>query len=219
MVIIRLHTDVKDENTVGGRYNAIGKEKFTQGILGPPAGPLQTPTSSVPKPQAAVDVKEKLKHILGQLKKLLDYPVRTLLNKDKLSVNKSVIEFNNPIIGGFKKSSQNSGSGGSFDTSDADERGESFSEPLLHSRNKALSIQQVSSEHLALIVDGEYLLKIFGDGDAERLFVLLAKLCKSVIACRVSPEQKRLLVRLIKRGVSPQPITLAIGGIHLCVVI
>ena len=213
MVIIRLHTDAKDENNIGSRYNAIGKEKFAQRILEPPVLPLQEQVRSLPKPATAtVDVKDKLKLILSQLKKLLDYPVRTLQNKDKVSVNKSVIEFNNPITGSFKNESHNSGGSGSFDAEDG---GLNFSEPLLNSPNRALSIQQVSSEHLALIVDGEYLLKIFGDGDAERLFVMLAKLCKSVIACRVSPEQKRLLVRLIKRGVSPQPITLAIGGRNL----
>jgi len=32
-----------------------------------------------------------------------------------------------------------------------------------------------------------------------------------VIACRVSPEQKRLMVRLVKRGVYPRPVTLSIG--------
>ncbi len=40
------------------------------------------------------------------------------------------------------------------------------------------------------------------------MLLSLAMLCKSVIACRVSPEQKRLLVRLVKRGVFPTPVTL-----------
>lgn len=65
------------------------------------------------------------------------------------------------------------------------------------------------SQHLALIVDGDTLLKVFGDSSAERLFFRLAQLCGVVLACRVSPEQKRLMVRLVKKHTSS--ITLAIG--------
>ena len=39
----------------------------------------------------------------------------------------------------------------------------------------------------------------------------LARLAKVVVACRVSPAQKRLLVRLVKKRIHPKPITLAIG--------
>eukprot|EP01034_Spumella_vulgaris_P026143 gene26144-32677_t len=73
------------------------------------------------------------------------------------------------------------------------------------------TLSQLSSEHLALIVDGDTLVKILGDEETERLFLSLAMLCRSVIACRVSPEQKRLVVRLVKRGVTPTPVTLSIG--------
>jgi magnesium-transporting ATPase (P-type) len=64
---------------------------------------------------------------------------------------------------------------------------------------------------LALIVDGDTLLKIFGDKQLEKLFLQLGRICRSVIACRVSPEQKRLVVRLVKRGVESRPVTLSIG--------
>ena len=43
------------------------------------------------------------------------------------------------------------------------------------------------------------------------MLLTLGGMCKSVIACRVSPAQKRLIVRLVKRGVVPTPVTLAIG--------
>lgn len=43
------------------------------------------------------------------------------------------------------------------------------------------------------------------------MLLTLGSMCKSVIACRVSPAQKRLIVRLVKRGVVPTPVTLAIG--------
>ena len=43
------------------------------------------------------------------------------------------------------------------------------------------------------------------------MLLALGSMCKSVVACRVSPAQKRLIVRLVKRGVVPTPVTLAIG--------
>jgi len=82
---------------------------------------------------------------------------------------------------------------------------------MLHKPSQAPSLDQLTSDHLALIVDGETLLKIFGDAETEKLFLSVATICKSVIACRVSPEQKRLMVRLVKRGVYPRPVTLSIG--------
>lgn len=52
---------------------------------------------------------------------------------------------------------------------------------------------------------------MLGNPEAERMLLTLGSMCKSVIACRVSPAQKRLIVRLVKRGVVPTPVTLAIG--------
>ncbi|CAM9311359.1 unnamed protein product [Heterosigma akashiwo] len=39
----------------------------------------------------------------------------------------------------------------------------------------------------------------------------VASLCNTVIACRVSPKQKALLVGMVKKYISPTPVTLAIG--------
>ena len=46
--------------------------------------------------------------------------------------------------------------------------------------------------------------------DALRLLDI-AQRCRVVVACRVSPSQKALLVRLVKKNVVPRPVTLAIG--------
>lgn len=72
-------------------------------------------------------------------------------------------------------------------------------------------LENLTSEHLALIVDGDILSKLLGNLHAEKMLLILARICRSVLACRVSPEQKRLLVRLVKKGVYPHPITLSIG--------
>ena len=83
-------------------------------------------------------------------------------------------------------------------------------------------LDNVKSEHLALIMDGDILSKLLGNVHAENMLLILARLCRSVVACRVSPEQKRLLVRLVKRGGQPSPITLAIGDgandVAMCVI-
>lgn len=81
-----------------------------------------------------------------------------------------------------------------------------------HSVTSSNPLQDVQTDHLALIVDGPSLGRIFGDWEMERLLLRVARLCKSVVACRVSPAQKRMLIRLVKKGVKhPKPITLAIG--------
>lgn len=45
----------------------------------------------------------------------------------------------------------------------------------------------------------------------ERELLEIARQCKAVVACRLSPLQKAQVVRLVKHGVSPSPLTLAIG--------
>lgn len=82
--------------------------------------------------------------------------------------------------------------------------------PLLE-KPADLTVDRITSEHLGLVVDGNTLLNIFGHPENEVIFLTVAKMCKTIIACRVSPEQKRLLVRLVKRGVFPRPLTLSIG--------
>ncbi|EKX38131.1 hypothetical protein GUITHDRAFT_43842, partial [Guillardia theta CCMP2712] len=75
-------------------------------------------------------------------------------------------------------------------------------------------------EH-CLIVDGKALLEIMRaqeekDASSDSLdlmlsFLDLAKKCKAVVACRVSPDQKRQIVAMVKHNVKPYPMTLAIG--------
>ena len=89
--------------------------------------------------------------------------------------------------------------------------GRSGRPPVIDRPVASPALDQLTSDHLALIVDGETLMKIFGDPASESLLLTICKICKSVIACRVSPEQKRLMVRLVKRGIHPRPVTLSIG--------
>ncbi|KAG0249610.1 hypothetical protein BG011_009101 [Mortierella polycephala] len=63
-------------------------------------------------------------------------------------------------------------------------------------------------EPLALIIDGKTLGYAL-EKDVEMVFLDLAVLCKAVICCRVSPLQKALVVKLVKRNL--KSILLAIG--------
>ena len=70
------------------------------------------------------------------------------------------------------------------------------------------------ASRVALIVDGYTLAIIMDSEDMEALFFKVSRLCRVVLACRVSPEQKRLLVRMIKLGerlATGVPVTLSIG--------
>ena len=62
---------------------------------------------------------------------------------------------------------------------------------------------------LALIIDGKSLEFALED-DIKMTFLELAVMCKAVIACRVSPLQKALVVKLVKNNVEGA-VTLAIG--------
>ncbi|KAI8324877.1 phospholipid-translocating P-type ATPase [Martensiomyces pterosporus] len=66
----------------------------------------------------------------------------------------------------------------------------------------------IDFESLALIIDGRSL-DFALEKDVELLFLELATLCKAVICCRVSPLQKALVVKLVKRR--KKAILLAIG--------
>ncbi|KAG0289913.1 hypothetical protein BGZ98_003648 [Dissophora globulifera] len=63
-------------------------------------------------------------------------------------------------------------------------------------------------EPLALIIDGKTL-GFALEKDIEKVFLELAVLCKAVICCRVSPLQKALVVKLVKKNL--KAILLAIG--------
>ena len=63
-------------------------------------------------------------------------------------------------------------------------------------------------ETLALVIDGKSLTYAL-EKDLEKIFLELAVMCKAVICCRVSPLQKALVVKLVKRNL--KAILLAIG--------
>ncbi|KMU85364.1 calcium transporting ATPase [Coccidioides immitis H538.4] len=63
-------------------------------------------------------------------------------------------------------------------------------------------------ETLALVIDGKSLTFAL-ERDMEKLFLDLAVQCKAVICCRVSPLQKALVVKLVKRHL--KSLLLAIG--------
>ncbi|KAI0013991.1 phospholipid-translocating P-type ATPase [Xylariaceae sp. FL0662B] len=66
----------------------------------------------------------------------------------------------------------------------------------------------VEMDTLALVIDGKSLTYAL-EPDMEKLFYDLAVMCRAVICCRVSPLQKALVVKLVKKF-SPE-ILLAIG--------
>ncbi|KAH8704685.1 hypothetical protein GQ44DRAFT_507624 [Phaeosphaeriaceae sp. PMI808] len=77
---------------------------------------------------------------------------------------------------------------------------------------QAITSQSQGSQHeidvLALVIDGKSLTYAL-ERDLEKEFLDLAVKCKAVICCRVSPLQKALVVKLVKRHL--KSILLAIG--------
>ncbi|EEB94170.1 hypothetical protein MPER_07061, partial [Moniliophthora perniciosa FA553] len=63
-------------------------------------------------------------------------------------------------------------------------------------------------EDLALVIDGKSLTFAL-EKSISKVFLELAIMCKAVICCRVSPLQKALVVKLVKRN--QKAILLAIG--------
>jgi phospholipid-transporting ATPase len=66
----------------------------------------------------------------------------------------------------------------------------------------------IAMDTLALVIDGKSLTYAL-EKDLEKNFLDLAVMCKAVICCRVSPLQKALVVKLVKRHL--KAILLAIG--------
>lgn len=127
----------------------------------------------------------------------------------------------------------------SFQHPERDDHNGTSRNPLLITPDIAEAAAQIAVQRddafeaskLALVVSGAALADILQDvrdenpgtkrdprklpiTDKELLFLSVAKVCKVVIACRVSPRQKALLVRLVRRGIKvdgKEPITLAIG--------
>ena len=69
----------------------------------------------------------------------------------------------------------------------------------------------VGSVKRGLVVEGAALKHLLGDPILEEMLFAVASCSDSVIACRVSPIQKALLLKMVRKYVSPTPITLAIG--------
>jgi phospholipid-transporting ATPase len=70
------------------------------------------------------------------------------------------------------------------------------------------NVGQTELETLALVIDGKSLTYAL-EKDLEKDFLDLAIMCRAVICCRVSPLQKALVVKLVKRHL--KAILLAIG--------
>lgn len=63
--------------------------------------------------------------------------------------------------------------------------------------------------HFGLVIDG-HTLQFILNTDLENKLVLLGKKCKTVLACRVSPKQKTMLVEAVRRH-DKHRVTMAVG--------
>jgi len=76
---------------------------------------------------------------------------------------------------------------------------------------KSVDIANNRNVSRALVIEGAALKHLLGDPEFEEILFAVASNCDAVIACRVSPRQKALLVSLVRQNVQPEPVTLAIG--------
>ncbi|KAL9106831.1 MAG: hypothetical protein Q9227_008164 [Pyrenula ochraceoflavens] len=83
---------------------------------------------------------------------------------------------------------------------------DNISKKLVAVRSQAAS--NAEKDTLALIIDGKSLTYAL-EKDLEKEFLDLAVMCKAVVCCRVSPLQKALVVKLVKRHL--KSLLLAIG--------
>jgi phospholipid-transporting ATPase len=84
--------------------------------------------------------------------------------------------------------------------------------PYVKMVTKAKKLKKSSNtnlEAMALVIDGKSLEYALED-DIKMIFLELAVMCKAVICCRVSPLQKALVVKLVRKNVEGA-VTLAIG--------
>jgi phospholipid-transporting ATPase len=89
-----------------------------------------------------------------------------------------------------------------------EETKEATREALARRLHACRSTPQAEPEVFALVIDGKSL-GFALEKDLEREFLDLAVLCKAVVCCRVSPLQKALVVKLVKKHL--KAILLAIG--------
>ena len=66
-------------------------------------------------------------------------------------------------------------------------------------------------ESLALVITGATIEIIMNDPMMTRALLRVGMACSVVVACRVSPAQKALMVKMVREGIHPTPVTLAIG--------
>ena len=70
---------------------------------------------------------------------------------------------------------------------------------------------ETAPANVALIIDGPSLTAVFNDTKLVKQLLKIACTCRSVLACRVSPKQKQMIVRMVIIGSKTKPTTLAIG--------
>jgi phospholipid-transporting ATPase len=77
---------------------------------------------------------------------------------------------------------------------------------------RAARAEQGQGPEIALVMDGPSF-KFFDDQNLEhrRLLLQIGKACRSVIACRLTPVQKQMLVNLVKVDTIPKATCLSIG--------
>ena len=71
----------------------------------------------------------------------------------------------------------------------------------LDSEDPEQKIKKQDTKNLAVIVTGEALITIENRKSKAQKFVSLGKLSRVVIACRVSPSQKAVIVKMIRESV------------------
>jgi len=91
------------------------------------------------------------------------------------------------------------------------EKIQSIQEEALEKSLRSAGLANSVAGPRALVIEGAALKLLLGDADLEGILFAVASQCDAVIACRVSPKQKALLVNLVRRNVVPEPVTLAIG--------
>jgi phospholipid-transporting ATPase len=70
----------------------------------------------------------------------------------------------------------------------------------------------IKEKNLALIIDGVTLDFVFKDKEMEQKFFQFAKMCKSVICCRLAPLHKALVVKLVKESDNVQCLAIGDGA-------
>ena len=79
------------------------------------------------------------------------------------------------------------------------------------------NLDNFETTNLALVISGKALDHLLNpnENQSEKKFTSIARICSVVVACRVSPKQKALLVQLVKKSMKISngnlPITMAIG--------